>query len=97
MNHYKNNKLQRAKTKRKIQIDDKVNGLPNAGNRVQGIENMDDTLALNERERLTQIYTVRNANEKRVKNHAECDKNTLRSRAFLSNEHQEIHNSLPRT
>ena len=28
---------------------------------------MDDTLALNERERLTQIYTVRNANEKRLK------------------------------
>ena len=28
---------------------------------------MDDTLALNERERLTQIYTVRNANEKLVK------------------------------
>ena len=39
---------------------------------------MDDTLALNEHERLAQIYTVRNANEKRVKKkHAECDKNTL--------------------
>ena len=38
---------------------------------------MDDTLALNEHERLTQIYTVRNANEKRVKKRAECDKNTL--------------------
>ena len=39
---------------------------------------MDDKLALNEHERITQIYTIRNANKKRVKKkHAECGKNTL--------------------
>ena len=39
---------------------------------------MDDKLTLNEHERLTPIYTVRNANDKQVKKkHAECDKNTL--------------------
>ena len=37
MNHYKiTNCKEQKKTKRKIQTDDKLNGLPNAGNRAQG-------------------------------------------------------------
>ena len=42
---------------------------------------MNDKLTLNEHERITQIYTVRNANKKRVKKACEMWQNTLTYRA----------------
>ena len=64
-----------------MQTDDKLSGLPNAGNGAQGTEGTknvtrvtDDKLALNEHERMTQIHTVRNVHIKREKKHAEFDK-----------------------
>ena len=79
MNYYKITNRTEQNTKRKIQTDDELNGLSNAGNRVREPRKSftwltGDKLALNEHERITQIYTVRNASMKRVKKHAECGK-----------------------
>ena len=58
-----------------MQTDDKLNGFTKCWKSGSGNQqNMNDKLTLNKHERITQIYTVRNANKKRVKKHAECGK-----------------------
>ena len=85
MNYYKITNRTEQNTKRKIQTDDELNGLSNAGNRVREPRKSftwltGDKLALNEHERITQmkqIYTVRNASMKRVKKACKMWKNTI--------------------
>ena len=75
MNYNKITKRTEHKTKRKIQTAKKLNGLPNAGNSEPKVTwETDDKLTLNEHERMTQIYTIRNLHMKREKKHADCDK-----------------------
>jgi len=59
MNYNKITKRTEQKTKRKIQTDKKLNGLPNAGNSEPKVTNRYDTK-----------FTY----EARIKKHAECDK-----------------------
>jgi len=54
MNYNKTTKRTEQKTKTKIQTDEKLNGLPNAGDP----KVTDEKLTLNEHEKMIQIYTI---------------------------------------
>ena len=60
MDYYKITNRKEQNTKRKIQTDDKINGLQNSGNRVQGTNRTrNEKLTLNEHERITHIYRTK--------------------------------------
>ena len=61
-----------------MQTDDKLNGFTKCWKSGSGNQqNMNDKLTLKEDERITQTYTVRNANKKRAKKASGMWQNTL--------------------